>query len=211
MRNLRRIGALALLALLALPLAPPLSAQATTDSASAATPKRAPRRSWTSDRREFGVGDVITVLVDEQTLASQDKDNTASETKQRQAALGFNVQSATSSSGTQVGFNTNNNGSSEEKGASTRQNRFQTEVSVRVVSVSPSGLLQVKGKKILTVDKNVQEITIAGWVRPQDISSTNLVDGFRVADAELAFSEKGGNLSAPKGGIISRLIGKLWP
>ena len=184
-----------------------VSAQ-TADSTAA---KRPIRHSWTSDRREFTVGDVVTVLVDEQTFASQDKNNTASESKKRQLGFGFNTTTPTKSSGTSVGVNSNSDASSQQTGESTRQNRFQTEVSVRVVQVGANGLLKLQGKKSMLVDKTTQEVTITGWVRAQDISSTNLIDGFRVADAELVFKENGENIAAPKGGILGRLLSKFWP
>ncbi len=185
----------------------PAAATAAPAAPADTTTKRSPRRSWTADRRDYGVGDVITVLVDEQTLASQDKNNTASESKKKDLAFGF----STTTGGTKIGVNSGNSGTSTQSGESTRQNRFHTEVSVRVVAVSPSGLLQIKGKKMMLVDKNQQEVYLTGWIRPQDISSTNLIDGFRVADAELKFSESGENLAAPKGGILGRLLGKIWP
>ncbi|MDQ6827897.1 MAG: flagellar basal body L-ring protein FlgH [Gemmatimonadota bacterium] len=196
----------------AAPATPPATPPATAPAAAATAPdsnaaKRSSRRSWTADRREYGVGDVVTVLVDETTLASQDKNNTASESKKKDLAFGF----STATGGTKLGVTSGNTGTSQQTGASTRQNRFQTEVSVRVVAISPQGLLQIKGKKMMLVDKNQQEVYLTGWIRPQDISSTNLIDGFRVADAELKFSESGENLAAPKGGILGRILGKIWP
>ena len=50
-----------------------------------------PRRiiSWTSDRREYQVGDVITVLVTEATLATATKSQTGSDQQSRANDLGF--------------------------------------------------------------------------------------------------------------------------
>lgn len=189
-------------------------AQAATSTASAAatapidtTTRVRPRRlSWTSDRREFAVGDVITVLVDEYTAASQDKQTSALDAKSRDLNLGLTVKAAS----TTANIGTRNNSQSENRGEATRQNRFRSEISVRVVAVAANGLLQIRGHKVVNIEKNEQDVSLTGWVRPQDISQQNLVDAFRVADGELVFSEKG-DLGKPKGGIIGRMLGKLWP
>lgn len=191
------------------PGAAPAASAARADTTPPPLP-RPKRLSWTADRREYAVGDVITVLVDEYTLASQDKQTSALETKQRDMSLGITVGTPTKTTSTTAAVNTRNNGQSENRGEATRQNHFHSEISVRVVAVSPSGLLQIKGHKIVNVDKNQQDVSLTGWVRPQDISQQNLVDAFRVADAELVFSEKG-DLGKPKGGIIGRIVGKVWP
>ena len=100
---------------------------------------------------------------------------------------------------------------SRRRGDALRQNRFRGEVSVRVVAVdAATGLLQVRGEKLVNVDRNRQGIELSGWVRPQDVSSANLVDSWRVADAQLVYTSKG-SLARPKGGIVSRILGALWP
>ena len=84
-------------------------------------------------------------------------------------------------------------------------------MSVRIVAVdSTTGLLQVKGAKLVDVDRNKQEVTFTGWVRPQDVSPQNTVESFRVADAQLLYTAKGG-LGKPKGGILGRILGMVWP
>src|SRR5690606_23888058 len=46
------------------------------------------RRSWLSDRRDFRPGDLITVLVDEYTLATANKSTIAARDRSSQASLG---------------------------------------------------------------------------------------------------------------------------
>ena len=150
--------------LLALPLllaATALHAQAPTPPA-AATAAAAPsepaartRQSWTSPRRSFGVGDVVTVLVDDYTLASANTSNTASDTRRRD--LGLDARTPGGGAAMSADIGTRNDADSRQRGEATRQNRFQSEMSVRVVAIDPqSGLLQIKGTKLVNVDKNEQ-------------------------------------------------------
>ena len=186
---------------------PAVAAPAAVPAAPAARPVR---QSWTSARRSFVVGDVVTVLVDEYTLASANTNNSATDRRRRD--LGFDARmpgGAGTSMGADIG--TDNSSDSRQSGEALRQNRFQSEMSVRIVAVdSTSGLLQIKGAKLVDVDENKQEVTFTGWVRPQDVSPQNTVASYRVADAQLLYSAEGG-LDKPKGGILGRILGMVWP
>ncbi len=79
-----------------------------------------------------------------------------------------------------------------------------------MIAVAPNGLLQLKGTKNINVDKAMQDIVFTGFVRPQDISTTNVVESSRIADAQLGYLSPG-PLGKPKQGIISKILGGLWP
>lgn len=182
-----------------------------TEAAPVRMATRAPRRSWTADRRELVVGDIITILVDESTLASAHTDNKASSSRSNDASVGLGGSSGGKDlGGGNLAFGTETNAKSARQGGATRQNSFISEMSVRVTAVDPAGRLEVRGSKTVTIDKSVQEITLTGWVRPEDVSSYNTVASARLADAELVYSGKG-DLDKPRKGIVSRILGILWP
>ncbi len=180
------------------------TAATTATGVPAATPPA--RASWTADRRNFIVGDIITVLIDDYTISTAVKENTASDTRTR--GLSVNAQLPGGNKG--GGLDSRNNAEQQQRGAARRENRFQNEMSVRIVAVGPNGLLQVKGSKKIDVDKNAQDLVFSGWVRAQDISSQNVVESNRVADQQLAYASPGA-LGKPKSGIITKLLGALWP
>ncbi|CAN5236905.1 hypothetical protein BH09GEM1_BH09GEM1_12090 [soil metagenome] len=167
------------------------------------------RRSWTSDRRDFVTGDIITVLVDEYTLASANKGQSGSDQQSRQNGL-----SVTPPAAIAVGFDasvgTNKASSSRQSGAASRDLRFRGEMTVRVVKVDSNGVLEVKGARTVDVDKNKQVLTLTGFVRPQDISHSNTIESSRVADAQILYSLTG-ELGGTRGGIIGRLVSIFWP
>lgn len=172
---------------------------------------RAPRRSWTADRRELAVGDILTILVDESTLASAHTDNKASSSRSNDASVGLGGTSGGKDlGGGNLAFSTENNAKSARQGGATRQNSFISEISVRVTAIDSAGRLEVRGSKTVTIDKSIQEITLSGWVRPEDVTPYNTVASARLADAELVYSGKG-DLDKPRKGIISRILGILWP
>lgn len=181
-----------------------LSAMPPADSASA----RRPRHSWTSDRRDFAVGDIITVLVDESTAASANKANIASDEKSRK--MGFDATLPSPAPAKNAGIESSNNGESRQNGQATRGNNFTGEISVKVVAIGKDGNLQIKGSKTIDVDKNKQVMTLSGWLRPQDVSTTDYAESARIADAQIVYTAQG-SLGKPKSGILTRVLGVVWP
>ena len=180
------------------------SAMPPADSASV----RKPPRSWTADRRDFAVGDIITVLVDENTAASANKLNTATDRKSRK--MDFDATLPAPAAGKSAGIESSNDGESRQNGEATRGNQFVGEISVKVVAIGKDGNLQIKGSKTVDVDKNKQVMTLSGWLRPQDVSTTDVAHSSRVADAQLVYTAQG-SLGKPKTGIITRVLGVVWP
>jgi flagellar L-ring protein precursor FlgH len=78
------------------------------------------------------------------------------------------------------------------------------------VSVEPNGVLKVEGTRVMLIDKQEQKVMFTGLVRPQDITPKNAVDSWRVADAQLAYSSEG-DMGKTKRGILSKIIGIIWP
>ncbi|MEO8622105.1 MAG: flagellar basal body L-ring protein FlgH [bacterium] len=169
------------------------------------TTQRPTRHSWTSDRREFAVGDILTVLVDESTLASASKGQSASDAQSRDLGL-----SAPSALPVDLSLGTNKGSSSRQSGQATRDLRFRGEMTVRVTKIEANGVLEVKGLRTVDVDKNKQQLSLTGFVRPQDVSPINTVASARIADAQVLYTLSG-DLGGTRGGIIGRLVSVFWP
>jgi flagellar L-ring protein FlgH len=169
--------------------------------------RRAPK-SWTNDRRDFAVGDIITVVVDERTAASANKETVASDRKSRK--MGFNAELPEPAPGKKAGIASNNDGESRQNGEATRGNHFIGEISVKVMSIDKAGNLVIKGSKTVDVDKNKQVMTLSGTLRPQDVSATDFAESTRIADAQLVYTAQG-SLGKPKTGILTRVLGVVWP
>lgn len=171
-------------------------------------PQRRPGlASWTTDRRDFQVGDVVTILVDEQTIASADKSNVDESGRSTNAGL-----NAATGSGkpTDISFRARLDNESAVRGQARRRDVLTTELSARVVAVEEGGVLKLEGSRMSRIDKAEQRVTITGYARAQDISARNLIESWRLANAELLYESKG-NLGKPKQGIITKILGILWP
>lgn len=161
---------------------------------------------WLADGRRFDVGDIITVRVDEYTSASADRATSALEDRSTDAGVGLRM-NGTSADGTLGSYLGNE---SMQRGRDYRQDRLNSEVSVRVTEVEAGGALRVEGTKMLVIDEHEQEVTVRGVVRPQDITSGNTVESWRIAEVEVSYSTDGSLATADKG-ILSKLLGFIIP
>lgn len=174
----------------------------------------APHRitSWTADRREYAVGDIITVLVSEATLASATKSQSGSDQQSRKNDFGLTPPKIGTSALPELdaALSANKTASSKQSGDAARQVSFKGDISVRVVAVDKNGQVQVKGAKVVDVDKNKQTLNLTGWVRPEDITPDNVVLSDRVADVNLTY-QLNGDIGKTRGGIVGRLLNVFWP
>ena len=180
------------------------------DSATAVAPRRRVS-SWTSDRRAFSVGDIIKVSVDEYALATANKGTVSEASRERTLGLAAEPPGPSSSAMDPISGNiqSSDRGASRSSGQATRGTRYVGEIPVRVVAVTKEGLLEIKGSKVIDVDKAKQEMTLTGLLRPQDVNASDVVASSDVADAKLVYNSKG--LDKPKSGIVGRIVGLIWP
>jgi flagellar L-ring protein precursor FlgH len=171
-----------------------------------APPRVAPRASWLSDRRMFTVGDVLTILVDEQTAASERTGRNASSSRGQSA--GLNAASGANPAIVDIGFQNSLSQTSDQTGASGREGRLSATLSVRVAQIAPDGGLAILGTREVTVDGRRQQMTLRGFVRPEDVSPQNVVLSSRIADAAITYR---GNGIGPRRGILGGLVAFFWP
>lgn len=210
MKRLRSTSIPTVAALVA--LSAPVTAQADPDS-TVAPPTAAPtatppaawppvRTSWLADGTTLQVGSIVTVLIDEVTLASADI--SVFERRDR----GRDVRFALPSQGTNFGLQTQNDVGQQEQGESSRRERFQAEMSARVVEVV-GDLARIEGTRRMGIDEHEQSVTLRGWVRARDLSTQNTIESWRIADAEIVYSSNGELRNT--GGFWSTILDLILP
>ena len=165
------------------------------------------RASWLSDRQPIKVGDLLTIVVDEQTSASEQMSTIATGNRSHRASLGIGVDSAVRI-GPSKQFSTSVEASSRDVGQASRQGDLVAVLSVHVTSIDPSGNAKIEGNKKVVVDGRPQEVTIQGLIRPDDVGSDNTVSSARVADAVITYK---GKKITPKQGILGKILSIFWP
>jgi flagellar L-ring protein precursor FlgH len=185
------------------------SARAAPDSTkpaalAAANPLRA---SWLSDRQPLRVGDLLTIVVDEQTTASEQVSTKASASRSQSARLGIGVDSAVRI-GPSKQFSVSHEAASNDVGQAGRSGDLVAVLSVHVTAIDPAGNAKIEGGKTVTVDGRTQEVKLSGLIRPDDVGSDNTVSSSRVADAVISYK---GKKIGPRQGILGKILSILWP
>jgi len=88
------------------------------------------------------------------------------------------------------------------KGTVNRTDTVQTVVAAMVTDILPNGNLIIKGNQEIRVNYELRAISIAGIVRPADISVDNKVDASQMAEARISIGGKGviNNVQQPRYG-----------
>ena len=141
-----------------------------------------------SDQKASYIGDAITIIVVESSLAT----NKAKTNSSRESDLGFNLGGKVTTTdvpevnvgmGSQNGFS--GSGSTEASGI------IQTKISATIDSVLSNGNLMIRGSKKITINGEEQLITIKGIVRTSDVRADNSVLSYNISDAEISFEGSG--------------------
>ena len=163
-----------------------------------------------SREKNFKVGDIVTILVLESTSAIQ-KAGTNTNIKD-DFGTKFNhdvdkIKSVIPLSATAAG-NVSNRYTGI--GKTERSSYLSAKVSVVVTEVLDNSNLRIAGKHRIEVNDEVQEIKVAGIVRPADVSVSNTVYSYQVADADVTVQGTGVVGDAESPGWLTRFLNWLF-
>jgi flagellar L-ring protein precursor FlgH len=141
-------------------------------------------RGFTADNKAYRPGDVLTVLVFENTTASSSAETGTRRSNHLAAELAHGSNKVAQSSLTVAG-------DFDGGGRTQRANRLLTTVTVTVQEVLAGGQLRIAGTQAVTVNEELQRVTLEGVVRPTDISDGNVVQSTRIAEARITYVGEG--------------------
>lgn len=164
------------------------------------------RASWLSDRVPLRVGEMVTVILDEQTSASERVSQIATARRSQNAnfSLSADGDAVVGASALDTGMDND----SRDVGEAGRKGDLSGIVTARVLALDGNGVAEIEGSKKVTIDGRDQTITLHGFVRSADVSASNIVYSSRIADAEITYT---GKKISPRRGIIGRILSILWP
>jgi len=154
------------------------------------------------DNRARRVGDIITIVLNENTNASKtatteiDKNNSNSITNP--TILGttpqFNapgILPLATNSDNNLAFSLESENQFEGDANSSQSNNLTGNIAVTIAEVLPNGNLVVRGEKVLTLNQGHEYIRVSGIVRPADVNSNNTVLSTQIADAVISYNGTG--------------------
>lgn len=163
-----------------------------------------------SDIKARRLGDIITVVLEEQTTASKSATTeTAKESNAELAApeifgrpitIGGNPLSAS------LGGSRDFSGEAD----SGQSNSLNGQITVTVIKVLPNGNLIVRGEKWMKINTGDEYIRLTGMLRPEDVSADNTIPSMRVANARIEYSGTGSLAQVQEPGWLTKFFNSSW-
>ena len=166
---------------------------------------------WFGRGRNYQVGDIITVLLNESTQAARTQNTDVSRESKNSLPSGFSTKVGSLSpflSGVDLN---NNNNSSKGAGKADQQASLSGSVAVTVVEILANGNLVIRGEKKLGLAEGTEVIQVTGVIRPEDVGPNSTVQSRRLANAQIAYRGSGDLANATKAGWGTGLMHKYWP
>ncbi len=149
------------------------------------------------DQRARTAGDVITVLIQINDWATLDNFTKRSRTADLSAGFGAEYSLDDQSSGASEKFTSSGKGTAGSdssfsgKGSIGRAEKINLAIAAVITKVLPNGNFVISGSQEVRVNSELRVLTVAGIVRPQDISQDNTVNYDRIAEARISYGGRG--------------------
>ncbi|MFZ0268402.1 flagellar basal body L-ring protein FlgH [Caulobacter sp.] len=167
-------------------------------AASANSLWRTGARTFFNDQRASKVGDILTVNIDIDDSANTKNQTSSSRTSNSNLGVP-NFLGLESSLGKVLpgGFdpsnmiNTKSGSANAGAGAVNRAEKITLTIAAVVSGVMPNGNLVIQGTQEVRTNAELRQLTVAGIVRPEDISSANTIKHTQIAEARISYGGRG--------------------
>ncbi|MEH6756201.1 MAG: flagellar basal body L-ring protein FlgH [Parasphingorhabdus sp.] len=162
----------------------------------------------TSGARASRRGDIITILLVENTRAA--KSNSAAKDREGGISLApptTGLLSLFSPSDVATSGSQNFTGT----GKAAQSNSLQGQVSVTVAESYANGTMLVRGQKLTSLNRGEEHVQFSGLIRAIDVSSENTIPSNKVADARIIYGGSGEIATASKQGWLQSFFSIISP
>lgn len=161
------------------------------------------------DRRPRNVGDILTIVLDEDVSASKNSSSNAG--RDGSASLELAQLPDALSQLAEYGFDLNGENDFSGSGGAAANNSFTGTITVTVIDVLYNGNLRVRGEKQIAINQGTEFIRFAGVVNPRTITGRNTVVSTDVADARIEYVGNGYINEAQTMGWLQRFFLNVSP
>lgn len=159
---------------------------------------------YTSKKKEYKEGDIVTVLIEETSNAVQSANTSTSQDSNMNAGTGIGILDFLR------GFGFNYSDQDDADGQTGRSGSISADLTTIIVDVSSSGNLEVEGTKTIKINGEEQIIKLSGIIRPEDISEENTISSQKVADAKIEIDGKGVVADKQRPNIFQRILNWIF-
>lgn len=165
-----------------------------------------------SDQTARRPGDIITVLLQENTRGSKSASAASSKSSEVGITSPNLFGSPVSVLGNDLSATVNGERSFNGSGSADQSNSLTGSISVTINEVYANGVLSVRGEKWITLNDGSELVRVSGLVRPEDIDANNQISSQKMADARITYSGTGSLATASQQGwLMSFFNSSYWP
>ncbi len=178
--------------------------------------KEGTSQAMVSDRRARAVGDLLTIVVQENNTATKDNSTKTSKGSSIDASLNTVLFSPAASGfltkgGKLPALKTTAKQDFDGGGKISNSEKITARIAVRVVDVLPNGNLVIEGRRTTSFSGETQEAVLRGVVRGEDVAPNNSVFSYNVADATIKYISNGAVSDPQRKGWFLRVWDKVTP
>ena len=167
---------------------------------------------WQAKRRDYRVGDIITVLLNESAQAARTLNNETSREAATDVVPAGLTNRLSGLNGVLGGLKTDGGKTTNKgKGTADQQASLTGSIAATVVEVQANGNLVIRGEKQLSMSEGGEVIQVSGVIRPDDVSAISTVQSRRLANAQIAYRAAGDLANATRAGWGTSALWKFWP
>jgi flagellar L-ring protein precursor FlgH len=168
------------------------------------------------DKKAHSVGDILSVLIQESNGATRQNNTTTTKKTSANASIASLLYGPASSglltkSGKYPAMSFTGDSQFAGGGSINNTETITAKMAVRVIDVLPNGNMVVEGQLRTAFSGEKQDAVVRGTVRPDDVSSSNTIFSYNIADATIQFISKGTITDNQKKGWFTRVWDKINP
>lgn len=169
-----------------------------------------------SDKRAAAVGDLLTILVQENTTASKDNKTATSKKAAVDASIATFLYSPGASSfltkkGAMPALKYSAQNDFNGGGTINNSEQIVAQITVRVIDVLPNKTLLVEGVRETAFSGEKQKVILHGTVRQEDVTANNTVFSYNVADAKIQITSSGAITDSQRKGWFTKIWDWITP
>jgi len=173
-------------------------------------------RSMFADKRATSVGDILTILVQENNTASKDNSTQTSKKSSVDAAVEAFIYSPSASKlltkkGELPAMKMAGAQDFSGAGKISNSEKVTARIAVRVVDVLPNRNLVIEGTRQIAFSGETQDAVLRGVVRLEDIAANNTIFSYNIADATIKYVSKGTVTDNQRKGWFTKVWDKVTP
>lgn len=161
------------------------------------------------DRRPRAMGDILTIVLDEEVSASKNSQSNAG--RSGSASLELAQLPDVLDVLAEYGYDVSGENDFSGSGGSQANNSFTGTITVSVLEVMNNGNLRVRGEKQIAINQGTEFIRFSGVVNPRTITAQNTVPSTQVADARIEYVGDGYINEAQHMGWLQRFFLNVSP